>query len=296
MIRLANAGITGDRDLVLLQQRGQPFDIHGVGLHNHKAIPARPRSKLLGEYGIDVREHDSLEAIKFVKLLSDDRTNAADSDDHCVFHKPGASPKGSPTLAPLPAPGNPARFLSTGWWEKLKRDFAMANRVFLGLAVLAAISASAIAQLQDIKISAVPKKIDEQKDRPKGNLTVTTKEIAYKVSVENRTFKTIPQLEVKYIIYYVDSNPGSKEKRIESLRKGSEAVADLAANRTTTFETKPLKLTKEELDAGWYWVGSGSSRVKDRVTGVWIRAYSNGALLGEYCNPTTVAKKNEWQD
>ncbi len=80
------------------------------------------------------------------------------------------------------------------------------------------------------------------------------------------------------------------------MHKGSEAVADLAANRTTTFETKPLKLTKEELDAGWYWVGSGSSRVKDRVTGVWIRAYSNGALLGEYCNPTTVAKKNEWQD
>ena len=71
---------------------------------------------------------------------------------------------------------------------------------------------------------------------------------------------------------------------------------DLASNRTATFETNPFKLTKEELDAGWYWVGSEKSRLKDKVTGVWIRAYANGTLVGEYSNPTTVPKKKEWKE
>jgi hypothetical protein len=165
-------------------------------------------------------------------------------------------------------------------------------RVFLLLAV----SPCAVGQLYDLQISATPKKLDEQKDRQGRNATVTTKEFAYKVTVENRSFKTIPQLQVKYMIFYADPKPGSNEKPVESYHIGSETLPDLASNRTTTFETKPFKLEKEELDAGWYWTGSGKSRVKDRVTGVWIRAYSNGNLVGEYSNPTTVQKKREWKE
>jgi hypothetical protein len=62
-----------------------------------------------------------------------------------------------------------------------------ASEVF---AILLAISTSAVAQLYDVQISATPRKLDEQKDRQGSNVTVTTKEIAYKVTVENRTFKT----------------------------------------------------------------------------------------------------------
>jgi len=168
-----------------------------------------------------------------------------------------------------------------------------ASEVF---AILLMISTSAVAQLYDVQISATPRKLDEQKDRQGSNVTVTTKEIAYKVTVENRTFKTIPELQMKYMIFYVDPKPGSREKPIEGSHKGSETLTDLASNRTATFETIPVKLSKEELDAGWYWVGSGGSRLKDKVTGVWIRAYSNGNLVGEYSNPTTVSKKKEWKE
>ena len=162
--------------------------------------------------------------------------------------------------------------------------------------LLVAMAASAVAQLNDIQISASPRKLDEQKDRQEGKITVTTKEIAYRITVENRSFKTIPELQVKYMIFYVDPKPDRSEKPIEAYHKGSETLTDLASNRPATFETKPFKLTKEELDAGWYWVGSGSSRTKDRVTGVWIRAYSNGKIVGEYSNPTTVSKKSEWKE
>ena len=168
-----------------------------------------------------------------------------------------------------------------------------ASEVF---AILLVISTSAVAQLYDVQISAMPRKLDEQKDRQGSNVTVTTKEIAYKVTVENRTFKTIPELQMKYMIFYVDPKPGSREKPIEASHKGSETLTDLASNRTVTFETIPVKLTKEELDAGWYCVGGSSSRLKDKVPGVWIRAYSNGNLVGEYSNPTTVSKKREWKE
>ena len=164
------------------------------------------------------------------------------------------------------------------------------------LAILLVISTAAAAQLYDVQISATTRKLDEQKDRQGDKVTVTTREIAYKVTVENRTFKTIPELQMKYMIFYVDPKPGSREKPIEGSHKGSETLTDLASNRTATFETIPVKLTKEGLNAGWYWVGGGSSRLKDKVTGVWIRAYSNGNLVGEYSNPTTVSKKKEWKE
>ena len=164
------------------------------------------------------------------------------------------------------------------------------------LAILLVISTSALAQLHDVQISATPRKLDEQKDRQGDRVTVTTKEIAYRVTVENRAFKTIPELQVKYMIFYVDPKPGSSEKPIETHHKGSQTLSDLASNRTATFETNPFKLTKEELDAGWYWTSGASSRLKDKVTGVWIRAYSNGSLVGEYSNPTTVPKKKEWKE
>ena len=72
---------------MLFHEGGEPFDIHGVSLHDHEAVPWRPRRKLLGEDRIEIRKHDPLKAVEFVQLLSDDGTNATDSNDHCVCHK-----------------------------------------------------------------------------------------------------------------------------------------------------------------------------------------------------------------
>ena len=113
------------------------------------------------------------------------------------------------------------------------------------------IAKSAFGQFDEVRLSATPKKLDEQKDR-QGNVTVTTKEIAYTVTVENRSFKTIGELQIKYMIFYLDPKPGSREKPLEAFHKGSQTLTDFAGNRTLTFETAPLKLVKEELDSGWY--------------------------------------------
>ena len=163
------------------------------------------------------------------------------------------------------------------------------------LLVLLIFATSVLGQLADVRLMASPKKLDEQKSR-QGNVTLTTKEVAYMVTVENRTFKTIDELQIKYMIFYLDPKPGSSDKPLEVSHKGRETLTNFAANRTAIFETSPLKLIKEELDSGWFYEGGVSGRSKDRVTGVWIRAYVNGEIVGEYSNPTTIARKREWKD
>ena len=172
----------------------------------------------------------------------------------------------------------------------------MKRSVMRLLIILVTLSTSAVAQLYDVQISATRKKIDQQKSRKGEHATVTTKEMAYVVTVENRSLKSFEELHVKYMIFYANAQPGNSEKAIEAHHKGSETLKNLSTHRTAQFETAPFKLEKEELDGGWYNASGGDGRAKDRVTGVWIRAYSDGDLVGEYANPTTVAKSREWQD
>jgi hypothetical protein len=66
-----------------------------------------------------------------------------------------------------------------------------------------------------------------------GNITITTKEIAYTVTVENRTFKPIDELQVKYMTFYLDPNPEALTSLWRSLslntrhsRAGQSATGD----------------------------------------------------------------------
>ena len=83
--------------------------------------------------------------------------------------------------------------------------------VFRVFFLLLPISTCAVGQLHDVQISASPRKLDEQKNRQGGNATVTTKEIVYKVTLENRSFKVVPQLQVKYMIFYAE--PQAEQQR-----------------------------------------------------------------------------------
>jgi len=151
------------------------------------------------------------------------------------------------------------------------------------------------AQLKDIEIKASRTKLDQQRERA-GNKTITSKEIAYDITIQNKTFKTLPEIVVKYAIYYTDSNPGSNEKPPELCQRGKETISNLEAHRSTNFETKPFKLSTAELDPGWYYTSGAGNRSKDAVTGVWIKAFVNGEEIAEYANPSTISKKKDWKE
>jgi hypothetical protein len=153
----------------------------------------------------------------------------------------------------------------------------------------------ASAQLRDVEFTVTRQKLDEQKEREGGNTTITTKEVRYKVTAQNRTFKTIPELKIKYMVFYEAPQPGSHET-VEAFHKGSEVITNFEGNRTSIFETKPFKLTTEQLDGGWVYTSGAKNKAKDRVVGIWIKAYSEDKLVGEYVNPSTLARKNEFKE
>jgi hypothetical protein len=170
------------------------------------------------------------------------------------------------------------------------------SRIWQLIGLLLVTAFPAFAQVQDVQITTTKKKVDEQKSRSGGPVTVTTKEIIYLVTVQNRRFVTMPEVQVKYMIFLADAQGGSTEKAVTVSHRGSETLKNLASNASVTFETKPIKLTTEELDGGWAYASGASGRARDKVSGLWIRAYADGKIIGEYANPTSVTKKNEWKE
>jgi hypothetical protein len=163
------------------------------------------------------------------------------------------------------------------------------------LAISCLVTATSWAQMQDVQFTVTRQKLDEQKSRQGGAMTVTVKDIVYKVTVQNRTFKTIPELNVKYLVFYEAPQPGSSEVA-ELSHKGSKIIANLEGNRSSIFETEPFKLSTSQLDGNMLWLDGSPNKSKDRIVGVWFRAYANDKLVGEYINPSTLSKKRDWKE
>ncbi len=168
--------------------------------------------------------------------------------------------------------------------------------LWLGLLVVFVLVTPVHAQMQDVKITASRKKLDETKSREGGNITVTTKEYSYEVTVQNTTFRPIPEITVKYMVFLTDSKSGSTEGAMQKAHTGKETLKDVASRAKVSFGTKPIKLSTEDLDAGWYYATGAENRARDKTNGIWIRAYVDGNMVGEYANPSTIAKKNDWKE
>lgn len=168
--------------------------------------------------------------------------------------------------------------------------------LFLFLASVSAIAPSTHAALADVEIKVARQKLDQDISRKDGDTRVEVKEIIYNVTVQSKTFKTLNDIEVKYMIFYYDSQFGSRERPTEKSQSGGEKIAVLTGNTSVDFQTKSITLTTESLDGNVIWANGASSKSKDRVSGMWIRAFSkDGAVVGEYASPSSVTKR-DWKD
>ena len=164
------------------------------------------------------------------------------------------------------------------------------------LALVFAVLVPAQAGLMDVEIKAMRKKGEESKSREGGPVTKVSTEVIYTITLNSKSFKPIQNLTVKYALFYYDVKAGSTTKPIEAAFRESENVPLLPANGTFTFATKPLTLSTETLDGGWYYGSGASSVANDKISGVWIRAYADGKMVGEYVNPVSLPKRQEWKD
>jgi len=171
----------------------------------------------------------------------------------------------------------------------------MISKVLSVLVLTLTIASSARAEMFDVNITTARKKLDEQKSSS-GDTTSVTKEVAYTITLESHSFKPMTGLQVKYMVFYQDQQPGNIGKPITAFNKGTATLAGLGVHETATVDTTSFKLTTTELAAGYYYVSGANGRSQDRVTGIWVRVYSEGKLVGEYANPPATAKKNTWKE
>lgn len=164
-------------------------------------------------------------------------------------------------------------------------------RIILGLMVFCGAFGQLRADLQDVAITATKKKIDESKNLSGQGEYVKTSQVIYAVTVQNKTFKDLTDITVKYMVFYDKSNLGEKEQPGEVSVRGSETIAAIGKGATAKFETKPISLTTASLESGWYFRDGAKNYAKDRIAGVWFRAYSGDKIVGEYANPSSMASR-----
>ncbi|TXI83318.1 MAG: hypothetical protein E6Q40_11195 [Cupriavidus sp.] len=165
---------------------------------------------------------------------------------------------------------------------------------FLGTMMIA--TCTTFAGLQDFDITATREKLGMDRGRESGNMTVTSREIRYRIDVKSRAFKPVENVEVKYNIYYEDKQEGSRDAGTLQAKTGSQKFDKIEPGKPVAVSTDPFELTTQKLDGNWYWANGASNKTADRVVGIWARVYVNGELKQEYCNPTTLSKKADWKD
>jgi len=151
--------------------------------------------------------------------------------------------------------------------------------------------------LDDIQIVPTRKKLDEEKARTSSNTSVQSKQIAYSVKVTSRVFKELQNVTIKYNIFYEAAQLGSTAKPEVKTASGSESFPSLLTNKSVEFDTEAVQLDNAALDGGWYFSGGGKSVAKDKVVGIWFKAFdADGKTIGEYFNPSSVPQKRKWKE
>ncbi len=162
----------------------------------------------------------------------------------------------------------------------------------------------------DIELKVVRKKLEDEKQNTKGVAAADDRDIvsfykrersqkvAYTFTVTNRTFQDMEPLTLKYMIFYKDEKPGSTAKPTELSVAGSVTTEPLKRNGgQSTVDTVPVELQSTELPPSVRYKSGAKPIAKDRITGVWVRAYdAEGALILDLPNPSTLAQKHEWKE
>ncbi len=149
---------------------------------------------------------------------------------------------------------------------------------------------------QDVDIHSAAKKLAE-KTNPgagEGGKAVTKQDWAYDITVENKTFHDLSNVEVKYIIFFSKQQLGKKGAPEAKRRTGSAMLPLVRSREKKVVTTESVQLTKASLVGDYYFIDGAKIKVEDALTGIWLRLYQNGQQLAEYANPTTLLKE-KWE-
>jgi hypothetical protein len=149
-----------------------------------------------------------------------------------------------------------------------------------------------VAGNSDLDIHCAPKKVNETvKKASDGGANTTKEHWTYEVSVENRTFKDIGNLEVKYTIFFKQEQLGVKAAPTPKHQNGSFNIPSLKPHEKKSFTTDAVELSKSNLVGNWIYSSGAKPNAQDTLVGLAVRVYLNGQQFAEYGNPSTILKE-----
>jgi hypothetical protein len=148
----------------------------------------------------------------------------------------------------------------------------------------------------DLEIHCVPRRVDQNvKSAADGHAAVTKEHWAYEVTIENKTFQTLGNLEVKYAIFFSQERLGAKASGTPERHTGEFTLPALASHEKKTLTTDSVELDKSHLVGNWIYRSGAKPNATGTLGGLWVRVYQNGQLFAEYANPTNLTTQQKWE-
>jgi hypothetical protein len=170
------------------------------------------------------------------------------------------------------------------------------GQILCSLIVIAVAVVVAGAANSGLDIHCMPKRVDATapQNSSSGSMTSSKEHWNYEVTVENKTFKPLTSIEVRYMIFYKTEELGSKAPATQQHQSGGMSIDALKPHEKKSFTTNPVELNKSHLTGRYYYSGGERIKAEDALSGIWIRVYQNGQQLAEYANPSALTKE-QWQ-
>ena len=147
----------------------------------------------------------------------------------------------------------------------------------------------------DVEIHCVAKRVSQEVKKASDGGAATTKEHwVYDVTIENKTFKDLANLEVKYIIFFKQEQLGVKAEATPRRQTGSTTIDLLKPHEKKSFSTDSIELNKANLVGNWIYHSGAKPNAQDTLVGLAVRVYQGGQQFADYANPSTLAKE-KWE-
>ena len=153
----------------------------------------------------------------------------------------------------------------------------------------------AIAGNFDVEIHCVPKRIDQTvKKASDGGANETKEHWVYDVTIENKTFKELTNIKLKYVIFFKQEQLGVKAAATPRQQSSSFSIDSLKPHEKKSFTTNPVELSKANLVGNWIYSSGAKPNAQDTLVGLALRVYQGEQQFAEFANPSTLLRE-KWE-
>jgi hypothetical protein len=144
----------------------------------------------------------------------------------------------------------------------------------------------------DFEIHCFPNRIDQSvKKVSDGGANETKEHWIYDVTIENKTFKELTNLDLKYVIFFTQERLGVKADATKRQQSGNFSIDSLKSHEKKSFSANPVELNKSNLVGHWHYESGAKPNAQDTLVGLAVRVYQGGQQFAEFANPSTLLRE-----